>query len=71
MGASPLVSIKINVLHRSTVSIQYFRGGASFFLAGEIYKLKRFYEQDHTAVNWKFIAEEISCKNKNIRNKRS
>lgn len=47
MGASPLVSIQINVLQRSIASIQYYRGGgASFFLAiGKFYKAEIFVER--------------------------
>lgn len=45
MGASPLVSIQINVLQKSITSIQYFRG-ASFFLAiGKFYKAEIFVER--------------------------
>lgn len=48
MGASPLVSIQINVLQKSITSIQYFRGGGvqAFFLAiGKFYKAEIFVER--------------------------
>ena len=47
MGASPLVSIQINVLQKSIASIQYFRGGVqAFFLAiGKFYKAEIFVER--------------------------
>lgn len=47
MGASPLVSIQINVLQKSITSIQYFRGGVqAFFLAiGKFYKAEIFVER--------------------------
>lgn len=47
MGASPLVSIQINVLQKSIASIQYFRGGVqAFFLAiGKFYKVEIFVER--------------------------
>lgn len=46
MGASPLVSIQINVLQRSIASIQYYRGGCKLFLAiGKFYKAEIFVER--------------------------
>lgn len=46
MGASPLVSIQINVLQKSIASIQYFRGVQAFFLAiGKFYKAEIFVER--------------------------
>ena len=46
MGASPLVSIQINVLQKSITSIQYFWGVQAFFLAiGKFYKAEIFVER--------------------------